>query len=109
MTFPAAKALEARRTEAYNDFIELIGRAQATGCLRDDFTSQDLVVLLMANAGVVAATGDAAPDAWRRLVGQMLRAYATPGTEIPPLPPAPARRALYRAMIRLTRPTPGTP
>jgi AcrR family transcriptional regulator len=109
MTFPAAKALEARRTEAYNGFVELIGRTQATGCLRDDFTSQDLVVLLMANAGVVAATGDAAPDTWRRLVGQMLRAYATPGTEIPPLPPAPAPRALYRAMIRLTRPTPATP
>ncbi|WP_328351274.1 TetR/AcrR family transcriptional regulator [Streptomyces sp. NBC_00445] len=109
MTFPAAKALEARRTEAYNGFVELIGRAQATGCLRDDFTSQDLVVLLMANAGVVAATGDAAPDTWRRLVGQMLRAYATPGTEIPPLPPAPAPRALYRAMIRLTRNTPATP
>lgn len=109
MTFPASKALEARRAEAYNGFLELITRAQATGCLRDDFTSQDLVVLLMANAGVVAATGDAAPDTWRRLVGQMLRAYATPGTELPPLPPAPAPRALYRAMVRLTRPAPGSP
>ncbi|MBA2945976.1 TetR/AcrR family transcriptional regulator [Streptomyces himalayensis] len=108
MTFPAAKALEARRTEAYNGFIEVITRAQNSGHLRDDFTSEDLVVLLMANAGVVAATGDAAPDAWRRLVGQMLRAYATPGTELPPLPPAPAPRALYRAMIRLSRPAPGT-
>ncbi|MBA4860690.1 TetR/AcrR family transcriptional regulator [Streptomyces sp. PSKA54] len=108
MTFPAAKALEARRTEAYNGFIEVITRAQNSGHLRDDFTSEDLVILLMANAGVVAATGDAAPDAWRRLVGQMLRAYATPGTELPPLPPAPAPRALYRAMIRLSRPAPGT-
>jgi AcrR family transcriptional regulator len=109
MTFPAAKALEARRTEAYNGFLELITRAQATGWLRDDFTSEDLVVLLMANAGVVAATGDAAPDTWRRLVGQMLRSFATPGTELAPLPQPPAPRALYRAMIRLTRPTPGTP
>jgi AcrR family transcriptional regulator len=108
MTFPAAKALEARRTEAYNGFVEVITRAQKSGHLRDDFTSQDLVVLLMANAGVIAATGDAAPDTWRRLVAQILRAYATPGTELPPLPPAPAPRALYRAMVRLARPAPGT-
>ncbi|MER7689802.1 helix-turn-helix domain-containing protein [Streptomyces sp. NPDC097610] len=104
MTFPAAKTLEARRTEAYNGFLELIDRAKATGHLRDDFVSEDLVILLMANAGVVAATADAAPDTWRRLVGHMLRSYATPGTAIPPLADAPAPTALYRAMIRLGRP-----
>ncbi|UUU19870.1 TetR/AcrR family transcriptional regulator [Streptomyces sp. DSM 40750] len=108
MTFPAAKALEARRTEAYNGFLELISRARDSGHLRDDFTAEDLVILLMANAGVIAATGDAAPDAWRRLVGHMLRSYATPGTEIPPLPDAPTPTALYRAMIRLSRTGPGT-
>ncbi|MEV0590499.1 hypothetical protein [Nonomuraea cavernae] len=108
MTFPAAKALEARRGEAYNGFLELIARAQASGHLRDDFTSQDLVILLMANAGVVAATADAAPDAWRRLVGQMLRAYATADTDLPPLEQAPVPAALYRAMVRVTRPVPGT-
>ncbi|MEV4016075.1 TetR family transcriptional regulator [Nonomuraea angiospora] len=108
MTFPAAKALEARRAEAYNGFLELIARAQAAGHLRADFTSEDLVILLMANAGVVAATQDAAPGAWRRLVGQMLRAYAAPGAALPPLEQSPAPTALYRAMVRLTRPAPGT-
>ncbi len=103
MTFPAAKALEARRAEAYEASVQLIARAKATGKLREDFTDQDLVILLMANAGVVAATGDAAPDTWRRLVGHLLRSYATPGTDIPPLPEAPAPTALYRAMVRLTR------
>ncbi|MCX4514620.1 hypothetical protein OHA27_30720 [Streptomyces sp. NBC_01619] len=58
----------------------------------------------MANAGVVNATGDAAPDTWRRLVAHMLRSYATPDT---PLPDAPPPTALYRAMVRLSRP--GTP
>ncbi|GAA0997694.1 TetR/AcrR family transcriptional regulator [Acrocarpospora macrocephala] len=108
MTFPAAKALEARRAEAYNAFLELIARAQASGHLRDDFTAEDLVILLMANAGVVAATADAAPDTWRRLVSQMLRAYATPGADLPPLEQPPAPTALYRAMVRLTRPAPDT-
>ncbi|MFD7608125.1 TetR/AcrR family transcriptional regulator [Streptomyces mirabilis] len=103
MTFPAAKALEARRAEAYSGFLELIARARSGGHLREDFVPEDLVILLMANAGVIAATGDAAPDAWRRLVGHMLRSYATPGTHIPTLPDAPAPRALYRAMVRLAR------
>jgi AcrR family transcriptional regulator len=107
MSFPTAKALEARRTEAYNGFLELIARAKNSGHLREDFTSQDLVILLMANAGVIAATGDAAPGAWRRLVGHMLRSYAAPGAPIPAVPEAPAPTALYRAMVRLTRADPG--
>ncbi|MFD3488545.1 TetR/AcrR family transcriptional regulator [Streptomyces sp. NPDC058665] len=103
ITFPTAKALEARRAEAYDDFLKLIDRAKATGRLRDDFTSEDLVILLMANAGVVNATGDAAPDAWQRLVGHMLRSYAAPDAPLPVLPDTPTPAALYRAMIRLTR------
>ncbi|MET7736779.1 helix-turn-helix domain-containing protein [Streptomyces sp. NPDC005402] len=108
MTFPAAKALEARRAEAYNRLLELTARAKDTGHLREDFTDQDVVILLMANAGVIAATGDAAPDTWRRLVGHMIRSYAAPGAPIPPLPEAPAPTALYRAMVRLSQTGPGT-
>lgn len=103
MTFPAAKALEARRAEAYDGFLHLIARARTSGHLRADFVPEDLVILLMANAGVIAASGDAAPDSWRRLVGYMLRSYATADTDIPPLPHAPAPAALYRAMVRITR------
>jgi AcrR family transcriptional regulator len=108
MTFPAAKALEARRAEAYDRLLELITRAKDTGHLREDFTHQDVVILLIANAGVVTATGDAAPDTWRRLVGHMIRSYAAPGAPIPPLPEAPAPTALYRAMVRLSQTGPGT-
>jgi len=108
MTFPAAKALEARRAEAYDRLLELITRAKNTGHLRDDFTHQDVVILLIANAGVVTATGDAAPDTWRRLVGHMLRSYAAPGAPIPALPEAPKPTALYRAMVRLSQADPGT-
>jgi hypothetical protein len=31
MTFPSAEQLEARRTEAFRGFLELIARAKATG------------------------------------------------------------------------------
>lgn len=43
-------------------------------------------MLLMANAGVVTATGDDAPRTWRRLVGQMLRSYAVPDARSPRSP-----------------------
>ncbi|MFF9041792.1 TetR/AcrR family transcriptional regulator [Streptomyces sp. NPDC014892] len=108
MTFPAAKALEARRAEAYDGFLELIARAKDSGHLREDFVPEDLVILLMANAGVIAATGDAAADSWRRLVGHMIRSYAAPGAPIPTVHDAPEPTTLYRAMARLARTGPGT-
>ncbi|MDT9699930.1 helix-turn-helix domain-containing protein [Streptomyces sp. P17] len=105
MTFPAAKALEKRRAEAYHGFIDLIARARATGYLREDFDDRDMPILLMANAGVINAAGDAAPDTWRRLVGHMVRSFATPDAPLPPLPDAPTPTALYRAMVSITRPS----
>ncbi|RVX44996.1 hypothetical protein EDD27_7772 [Nonomuraea polychroma] len=54
----------------------------------------------MANAGVMAATGDAAANSWRRLVGHMFRAFASGGAPIPPIPDAPTSAALYRADLR---------
>lgn len=102
LTFPTAKTLEGKRTTAYKEWLELIARAKSTGQLRLDFAPEDLPILLMANAGVVAATGDAAPDAWRRLVVYMLQSYAAQPARTQELPAAPSPRALYRAMIRLT-------
>ncbi|MDX3192780.1 helix-turn-helix domain containing protein [Streptomyces sp. MN03-5084-2B] len=109
MSFPAARDLEARRAEAYRGFLKLVRRAKGTGHLRADFTAEDLVVLLMANAGVIAATGDDAPGTWRRLVGQLLRAFAVPGAPLPALPEAPDPADLFRAMTRFGRPSPGEP
>lgn len=99
LTFPTAEAFEAKRHESYVGFTELIARAKSAGRLRPDFSEEDLVLVLMANAGVVAATGDAAPGAWRRLVAYLTQAFAANHAE--PLPPAPSGEALYRAMLRL--------
>ncbi len=107
LTFPGADAIEARRGEAFLGFLELIGRAKDSGHLRADFVSEDLFVLLIANAGVIAATGDDASASGRRLVGHFLRAFlravANPGTPLPPMPPAPTSEALRRAMARFTQ------
>jgi AcrR family transcriptional regulator len=101
LTFPAAKALEDRRAEAYRGFTELIDRAKAAGRLRPDFSPEDLIILLIANAGVIAVTAEAAPDAWRRLVGYMVQAFAAGGRSADALPDPPAAGAIYRAMLRL--------
>jgi AcrR family transcriptional regulator len=98
MTFPAAKALEERRAEGYNGFLTLIARAKDSGHLREDFTSQDLVLVLIANAGVVNFAGDAVPDAWRRLVALLIQSFQAPARG--PLPDPPQDDALYQAMLR---------
>lgn len=98
MTFPAAKCLEDRRREGYEGIVRLVDRAKAAGSLREDFTPEDLVLVYMANAGVVNATGDAAPDSWRRVVALLIESFRAPGGG--PLPDAPDPRAMYRAMLR---------
>lgn len=100
-TFPTAKALEGQRAEAYGGLAELVGRAQAQGALRPDFVMEDFVLLLMANAGVVQATREVAPEASRRFVALLLDGFRSEGAHPLPAPPAPAR--LYRAMLRLGR------
>jgi len=99
MTFPSAARFEAARAQAYEDFSELVRRNQAAGTLREDFVPEDLIILLMASAGVVAAAGKTAPRSAPRLVGYLLQAFAAPGRG--PLPPAPSSRQIYRAITRL--------
>jgi AcrR family transcriptional regulator len=100
LTFPTAKQFEADRDRAFADFATLVERAKATGSLRADFVTEDLPMFLMANAGVLSATADAAPDVWRRLVGYLIQACAAPAAR--PLPDPPPPRQMYRAMLRAT-------
>jgi len=105
VTFPTAKAFEAERNRAGAGFAELIARAKATGRLRADFAHQDMVMILMANAGVVAGTTDAAPDTWRRLIAYLIQSFAAEAAA--PLPDPPTSTQLYRALLRL-QPAPQT-
>ena len=99
MTFPNAPDLEAERSRAYRGLRTLITRAKRAGALRPDFSPEDLLLILMANAGVISATGDAAPIAGPRLVAYFLRACAVEPTD--PLPPAPPARQMYQALQRI--------
>ena len=100
MTFPTAKAFEDERNRSAQALTELLDRAKATGRLRADFAHQDVPLILMANAGVVTATRDAAPDAWRRIVGYLIQSFAAGAAQ--PLPPPPTPSQVYRALMRLT-------
>src|SRR5581483_8371895 len=64
--------LDALRSRARRASIRTIRRAQRAGVLRADFTPQDVLLILMANAGVVARTGEQAKAASRRVVGLLL-------------------------------------
>ncbi len=101
-TFPRAKALEAHRRRGFAHLVRLIERAQVEGALRPDVTTEDIALLLMANAGVVQGAGDAAPNAWRRFVGLYLDGLGSKGAT--PLPPPPSPRQVMRAMLRLAPP-----
>jgi AcrR family transcriptional regulator len=92
---PAAEALRARGLAA---FAALVARAQAQGKLRADFVAEDLVLLMIANAGVVLATRNAAPHAWQRLVALMIESFRAGHAGVLPAPPTPAqaREAMFR-------------
>ena len=105
MTFPMARQFQAERDRAYQGFAELVRRAQSAGKLRADFVPEDLVMLLMANAGVVAGTASAAPGTWRRFAAYMVQAFSAASAE--PLPAPPTPDAIYRALLRVHQPGQG--
>jgi AcrR family transcriptional regulator len=98
---PNAESLEAHRARGYELSVRLIKRAQEEGSMRPDVVAEDLALLFMANAGVIAVTSGAAPDAWRRFVAIFLDGLRTDGAG--PLPAPLSPRQTMRAMRRLTR------
>ncbi len=100
-TFPTTDALDRELRAATVGLVGVIDRAKAAGALRAEFVMEDLVLVLMANAGVVNVTKRHAPAAWERLVGYLLDAFRAPGaSELPP-PISPVR--LTRSIRREVR------
>lgn len=92
-----APELEDLRRRAHTAFTRLARRAKATGALRSDFVTQDILVLLIANAGLVHRTAQTAPDAWDRFTDLALAGLrATAQSQPTARPPAPT--AMRRVM-----------
>lgn len=94
--FPPSSLIEQTVAEAVEKLRELIDRAHAEGALRPDVVVGDVVVMLLANAGVLDATHTHAPHAWRRFAALMLDALCTgPHSVLPePTPPDDLRRSI---------------
>lgn len=80
----------------------LIARATAAGRLRADFVAEDIVLLLLAHAGLVAGAGPVADRMSARLLAYLLEAFSAPGATT--LPPPPSVGDTYRALLRLHDP-----
>jgi AcrR family transcriptional regulator len=74
VNFDADERIAQLRATSQRRARELIRRAQDTGALRADFDLPDLMLLLMANAGVIQRS--AGPDAWRRHLALLLDGLA---------------------------------
>ncbi|MFC6083182.1 TetR/AcrR family transcriptional regulator [Sphaerisporangium aureirubrum] len=85
--FPCADEYERERLRAETGLAVLIQRAKDAGHLRPDFDQADLILLLIANNGLITASPDSAPTASRRLVAYLLQSFHADHTA--PLPPPP--------------------
>jgi AcrR family transcriptional regulator len=102
MTLPADEHVERLRRTAHDHLVKLIDRAKAAGELRDDFVSEDLLILLIANAALVHVTHAEAPGASERLVALALDAFGR--TDAPArLPRPPSTTEMSSAMCGLAR------
>jgi len=98
MDISTAPEIERLRSRAFDGLVQLVERARSAGVLRADFTTVDVVILLMANAGLVERAHGVTADASARLIHVLLdgfRAHAASDG-----PPAPGRRGMRLAMRR---------
>jgi AcrR family transcriptional regulator len=85
--YPDALDFAADREYALRSLARLARRAQDAGRLRPDFVLDDLILMLMANGGIRAASPGAAVTASRRFAALAIQSFqASP--QASPLPPA---------------------
>lgn len=84
--FPDAVDFSRARDRALRSWAEIVRRAKEDGRLRSDFVLDDLVLVLMTNAGIRAASPAAGVAASRRFAALLVEAFGSrPGGR--PLPP----------------------
>lgn len=92
MNLSTAPEIEDLRSRAFEGLILLVERAHSAGVLRADFTTEDVVLLLMANAGLVERAYGISSEASARLVHVLLDGFRASAATDGPLPPS-AREA----------------
>ncbi|MEU0095622.1 helix-turn-helix domain-containing protein [Kribbella sp. NPDC006257] len=97
MDLSQAPEIEKLRSRAFTGLVRLVARARAAGSLRADFTTQDVVLLMMANAGLVERAHGISESASARLVHVLLDGFrAQAATDGPRAPGARETEAAMR-------------
>lgn len=87
MDVSTAPDIEGLRSRAFHALVRLVDRAKLAGDLRDDFTTEDVVLLLMANAGLVERAHGMSAAASARFIHVFLDGLrASAATAAPPAP-----------------------
>jgi AcrR family transcriptional regulator len=111
MDLSSAPEIERLRTRAFTCMVELMNRAKDAGSLRADVTPEDILLLLMANAGLVERSDRAGAQASDRLVHLLLDGLSRRGATRGPSPPSArqmnAALRANRARHRLDHQLPG--
>lgn len=83
-------AIDAARVNARRDVLCTVRRAQRAGALRADLAAQDILIILMANAGLVHRAGAHAQVSSARLISLVLDGLAAAAATPAPPPPSEA-------------------
>lgn len=94
MDVPRAPEIERLRSKAFDGLVRLVERARSAGALRADFTTEDVVVFLMANAGLVERAHGVSAQASARLVHVVLDGSRSTAASAGPAAPTPRRMRL---------------
>ena len=89
LRLPDCPAVTQIRDQIYYAQLELILRAQREGSLREDLVPEDVIMVLLANGGIVTATADGAPEAWRRFFAMIVASLRAGIAEALPAAPRP--------------------
>jgi AcrR family transcriptional regulator len=98
MTLPLCTGDDGAFARGSRAMAALVRRAQEQGVLREDLVPEDILLLIIANAGVVHGPRAAAPHAWRRFLTLMLESFRA--GHAGPLPAAPTPLQMHRSMVQ---------
>ena len=98
MDVPTAPEIERLRSRAFDGLVHLVERARTAGVLRADFTTEDVAIVLMANAGLVERVHGDAAEASARLIQVLLDGLRSTAATDGPV--APSARRMRLAMRR---------
>jgi AcrR family transcriptional regulator len=108
MRLPRATRAESAKRRFFEAQAEIIARAQRSGELRADVTSEDMALLAWATTRIVEATHDVAADAWWRHLALLIDGLRADRARPLPVPPMTVRQ-VYRAMLSLGTRCTGSP